>query len=222
MAHSIRFTYDTPRSDVVLKEDEIEDLIEMLYRWGDTRFHIIFSDKHKKWRGSAQWRALEREHEINIYVDNIKKDVKTGIAIAGSQPAPEGSIRAGIAMVLCHELQHCNQVKFHKQDAKSTFYGGHQYWNLASEREARGYVDEKLNEICAYFNIKPTMRRAAVHTDGDESKEVKAIIRLLSECDRVTSDDINDELRASNLMSPANFSAVKRGLLKKGIKTSAR
>ena len=48
-------------------------------------------------------------------------------------------------MVLVHEIQHGNQYKFHKMD--SSFFNEHGYWNHASEREARSYADEKLNEI---------------------------------------------------------------------------
>lgn len=212
MAHTIRFTKDT--LDTVLSDDEVRDIIEMLYRWGDDKFNIIFAKKHKRWRGLAQWDSLAREHNVTLYIENIKRDYSVGTVIAGSQKAP--SVRAGVAMVLAHELQHCNQVKLHKQDARSGFYGQHHYWNLPCEREARGFVDDRMNEICAYFGLPPVMRRASIKVPTD-TKELQAVIRLLLECDGVTSEDINDELRASHLLSPANVSVVKEGLRKAGV-----
>jgi hypothetical protein len=59
--------------------------------------------------------------------------------------------------------------------------------------------------------------RQAVAKVGNDEVELAAVISLLSECDRVSPEDINDELRVSNLLSPTNVSAVRRGLQELGV-----
>lgn len=216
MAHSIRFTYTNPQTaNNILSQDEVKDLIEMFYRWDDAKFNIVFDKKHKRWRGTAQWLGIERTHEIVLYVENIKRDFKEQNIVGGSQkPVTE---KMAMAMVLAHELQHCNQVPLHRQDNNTSFYSGHQYWNLASEREARGFVDEKLNEMCAYFGLPPQMRDQVSRIEEDSSPELDDVITLLAECDEVSPEDVNDELRASGILKPNNVAIVRRALAGLGI-----
>lgn len=193
----------------------MKDLIEILFRWDDTNFHIIFEKKHKKWRGCQSWNDMSREHEVSLFHENIVRDFERGHVIGGSQKA--STLKIAEAQVLAHELQHCNQQRLHKNTADSTFFNGHRYWNLASEREARGFVDERLNEIYAYFDATPIMRRAPAVSECDTGDELDEVITLLAECDSVTPEDVNDELRASKILKPANVIYVKQALIARGV-----
>ena len=211
MAHSINYI---TRTVSVLDRYEVEDLIELLYRWGDSKFNIIFEQKDKKSgvRGRAVWHSFENIHEVTLFVDTITKHFHEGKRLGGNQPAK--TLKAAFAMVLAHELQHCNQKILHK-NVDSAFYTGHRYINLACEREARGFVDERLNEIHAYFGIENQSRSVNISQNDDE--ELSRVIDLLGECEFITTTDINDELRASKIMNPNNFMTIKNALVERGI-----
>jgi hypothetical protein len=211
MAHKISFL---DFNDFLLDEEEARDIIEMFFVWGDSKFIITTDEKEKRWRGYHQWFDMAREHKITLSKKNITRDFNDKARVGGNHVAP--TLKVAAAMVLVHELQHANQVKLHKPIAGSSFYTEHHYWNRACEREARGYVDEKLNEICAYFGVPPVMRSGsrAAATDHDE---VDAVVDLLSECEYVSMDDIKDELRISNVLNPSTVKHVRGELISRGV-----
>jgi hypothetical protein len=221
MAHSYKFE---GMEDFALSESEIKDIVEMFYRWEDSKF-VFDQDKMAKrtYRGQhvCMW---DGTHKISFSMKNIEKDFKNKQRIACNMPAP--TLKVAAAMVLAHELQHANQEKLHK--GEMGFYGRmqgttkngnprmKQYWGRACEREARAFVEEHLNEICAYFAAPFQMRRkaATIGDNGSENREVSAVAALLKECPQVTMDDVRDELRASKILTPANVQAVL-GILRK-------
>lgn len=215
MAHS--YQYENMER-FALSRSEIEDIVEMFYRWEDSKFKFIEGKMDKAtYRGQhvCRWDGL---HEITFSMKKIEKDFKSGKKIACNMKAP--TLKVAAAMVLMHELQHANQEKMHK--GEMGFYGmmqgvnarGNprmkQYWGRACEREARSFVEEHINEVCAYFAAPFQMRRkaAAIGDNGSESREVSAVAALLKECPGVTMDDVRDELRASKILTPSNVQAV--------------
>lgn len=201
MEHNI--TFDSTFSDFILTQNEVMDLIQLFYRWDDATFLIKQDENERSFRGQHQM-TMGNIHNITLVKKNIEKDFKTGLRIGCNHTAP--TLKVAAAMVLVHELQHANQTKFHKQ-SETAFYRDHRYWDRACEREARAYVDEHLNEICAYFSVPPPMRRKQFgHGVGQE--EVLAVADLLCECSDVTMEDIKEELRASKVLTPGNVKIV--------------
>ena len=211
MAHSIRFSNF---EDFLLTQDEAQDLVDMFYRWEDARFFIHVDNKQLHYRG-MHTRTPDGLHTIMLCKRNIVRDFRKGTTMGGNMKAP--ALRAAAGMVLVHELQHANQTKLHR--AEEGFYRDHKYWNRACERDARQFVDEHMNEICAYFGVEaPARRKVSASIPGDE--EAQAVIGLLSECSAVTMDDVRDELRASKILTPENVARVVQSLREQGIDIS--
>lgn len=223
MAHSI--TFDKTFSGFVLSEDEVRDFIEMFYRWEDSKFLICRDEKERKFRGqhSQDWSGT---HIITLVEKNIKRDFDAKKRTGGNFVAPSLKIAAG--MVLAHELQHANQTKLHKHE--TTFYGKaggmtptgkprmKQYWGRACEREAREFVDNKMPEICAYFQTPWEGRGGpTIGNHGDANREAAAVAELLQECSEVTMEDVKEELRASKILNPRNVIFVVEELKRNGV-----
>ncbi len=220
MAHRVVFNdFD----DFILNEDEVRDFIDLFYRWGDATFRINTDEKERKWRGLHSTGLGEHSHTITLSQKNITRDFNRKIRIGGNMVAP--SLRVAAGMVLAHEIQHANQAKFHLNEMG--FYGKkigltptgrerkQQYNNRACERDARQFVDEHLNEICAYFSVDPPTRRKPLGP-GISQEEVLAVADLLGECSEVSIEDIKDELRASKVLTPNNVQLVLGRLQEQG------
>jgi hypothetical protein len=207
-----------------LSKKEIEALIDLYYRWDDTTFYINHEINKKSARGehNSDWAG---NHYIALAKKAIHNSFNKKQAIGGTIVPP--TLKVACACTLVHELQHANQVKFHK--GEMGFYGRmsgvnakgnprmKHYWGRACEREARAYVDEHINEICAFFAVDPP--RPTVSMGGRVGQdEVMSVADLLCECEEVTLDDIKDELRISKVLTPNNFKTVMAELKKRGFK----
>jgi hypothetical protein len=212
--HEITFDRFENMRDL-LTEQAVRDFIEMFYRWGPTHFKIVgvrnatearrYLDEPKlkgAVRGVHQFFPLSDRHMIVLVRDSIIDGFKRSRHLGGNVIPP--TLQAGAAMVLAHELQHANQHKIHKGD--SGFFKEHAYFDKATERDARAFADEKLDEICAYFGVPPP-RRKPVERPPEES-EVDDVIELLRDIPDVTMDDIREELRASKILNPKNVKKV--------------
>lgn len=220
MAHNIKFL-DFQGFDL-LSTLQIKELIEMFYRGGDVNF-VISSLDHPKNLGDASYDGFSRTHTIRLSKKNIKKYFSLTGQSGGDLRAPD--IKVAAASVLLHELQHCNQNLLHK--GNGIFWGKlggvqkdgkprmKRYRGRACEREARMFADERLNELCAYFNLPPAGRRP--ENRAEDHEELDAVVDLLAEIDNPTMDDIRDELRVSGLLRPSNVMIVKRELLEMGV-----
>ena len=197
-----RIQFDESFAGFILTEDEVRDFIDLFYRWDSGRFLIRRDEKERKFRGEHCY-GLDGLHTITLVQKNIRRDYDQGKRVGGNMVAPTIQVAAG--MVLAHELQHANQSKTHLRS--EGFFNEHRYWNRACERDARMFVDEHLNEICAYFAVPPPMRgRVEGGVVGQD--EVLAVADLLGECSDVTMEDIKDELRASRILNPKNVATV--------------
>lgn len=221
MGHSITFVdFD---KNFPLSQKEIEQLVDLFYRWGDTKFFISHDISKRGARGEHHhtWDG----HFIALAKKAIHNSFEKKIAVGGTIVPP--TLKVACACTLVHELMHANQVKFHA--GEKGFYGkmngvnakGHprmkHYWGRACEREARAYVDEHINEICAFFAVDPP--RPTVSMGGRVGQdEVMSVADLLCECEEVTLEDIKDELRISKVLNPSNFKIVMEELKKRGFK----
>jgi hypothetical protein len=211
VAHSFRFT---DYAGFILSEAQARDFVEMFYRWGDAKFNITTNEKERRWRGECRSDGFGG-HTITLCRKNIVRDFNMKLSVGGNILAP--TIECAAGMVLAHEIQHANQTKLHK--FQEGFWKDHRYWNRACERDARLFVDEHANEICAYFSAPPPMRRG-IGGGGDQGGEVLAVADLLCECEAVSMDDVRDELRASKVLNPVNVAAVIARLRESGIEVS--
>lgn len=221
MAHNIKFV-DFQGFDL-LNTLQVKDIIEMFYRGSDINFVICAHNLDGNTMGNASYDGFTKTHTIKLCQRNIKKFFEKQGQAGGDLKAPD--IRTAAASVLVHELQHCNQNLIHKDNG--IFWGKlggitkdgkprmKRYRGRACEREARAYADEKLNELCVYFNLPPVARRAENRVEDHE--ELDAVIDLLAEIDHPTMDDIKDELRASGLLRPNNVMIVKKELTEMGV-----
>jgi hypothetical protein len=207
MDHSIHFK-DFGR--FILDEHEVQDFIEMFYRWGPAKFTVQTDEKEKVFRGQCHT-DMGGHHLITVVRKNIERDFHYKQRIGGNFVAPTLKVAAGA--VLAHELQHANQSKLHK--FTEGFFQSHRYWNRACERDARQFADEHLAEICAYFGVDAPVRRKG-QTIADASQEALSVAGLLSECSQVTMEDIRDELRASKALTPSNVAIVIESLQAQG------
>ena len=207
-----------------LSQAEIVELIDLFYRWGDATFYVNHDIDKPGTRGQhhSDWAG---HHYIALAKKAIHNSFKNKQPIGGNVIAP--TLKVACACTLVHELMHANQVKFHK--GEMGFYGkmigtnarGNQrmkhYKGRACEREARAYVDEHINEICAFFAVEP-LRPIATLGGRVGQDEVLSVADLLCECEEVSLDDIKDELRISHILNPSNFKTVMDVLKKKGFK----
>lgn len=216
MAHRIEIV-GLENMDGLLTEQAVRDTINLYYRWGDARFKVIcfrnipemrrfHNDPRVKpgVRGEHRWNAFDRLHTISLVRNNIEKAFKEKNAAGGNLPPP--ALVAAPVMVLTHEIQHANQTQLHPSSPDSSFWNEHRYMNRACEREARAFVDEHLDEICAYFSLPPVRDRRKVRTGVEQ--ELEDIVDLLCECTEVTMDDVREELRASKILNPKNVTRV--------------
>jgi hypothetical protein len=211
-----RVKFDDSFSGFILREDEIRDLVDLFYRWDDGCFIFRCDEKERKFRGEHRY-DLGGGHTITLVRKNILRDYESGKSVGGNMVAP--TLRVAAGMVLAHELQHANQSKQHTRT--EGFFKDHRYWNRACERDARAFVDEHLNEICAYFAVVPPMRSTVV--DGVVGQdEVLAVADLLGECSDVTMEDIKDELRISKALNPKNVALVLERLRSQGFEIRRR
>lgn len=207
-----------------LSTKEIRELIDLFYRWEDTTFTIDHKITKSGTRGehTSDWSG---KHYISLAKRAIANSFKKNTPCGGTIRAP--TLKVACAATLVHELMHANQVKYHK--GEMGFYGKmlgetakgrprmKHYWGRACEREARAYVDEHFNEICAYFAVDPP--RPTVSMDGRVGQdEVMGVADILCECEEVTLDDIKDELRISKALTPSNFKTVVEEMKKRGFK----
>lgn len=213
MAHIILFKESF--QGFILTEPEVTDLIEMFYRWGDSTFVIGCADR-ADFMGEHSGHA--GDHVITLCRSSIEHEFEAKKRVGGNLPAP--NLRIAAACVLAHELQHANQTKIHR--LKGKFFGHlggrdklgrtkmQRYWHRACERDARQFVDERMPEICAYFDAPfQTMRNggavvAKEWTDGGPQR----VAALLREGGRATMDDIREALRAEGVLSPAAVAEV--------------
>ena len=221
MAHNIKFI---DFEDSILTEEQVIDFIEMYYRFGDATFEIIISNKSGKTCGNHIYHPWERRHVITLFPRALRYVISRNMSIGGNHKFTDEKI--AMAAVLTHELQHANQAAYHKHG--SSFYGHlpgvteggkgrmRQYHNRACERDARAFVDDRTNEIYAYFSATPPMRRF-VTAMGKDQDELSAVADVLGECSDVTMDDVKDELRASKMLTPTNVSLVIQKLQSRGI-----
>jgi hypothetical protein len=210
-----------------LTAEIIHDFIDMIYRWKDADFNIhIFtnaSEMRKHWGdprikgtllGEHRGSSMTNTHHISLVHDNIVKNLKRDVFPAGNNFKAH-TTTMGYVMVLVHELTHANQREHHYDD--SQFFQKKGYWNRACEREARGTVDDRINEICVYLNEEPP-RRHKKKVD-DDSEEVEAVVDILCECEEITMDDIRDELRASKILNPKNVQMVIEKINQRAVST---
>lgn len=197
-----RIQFDESFSGFVLTEDEVRDFIGLFYRWGAGRFLIRRDEKERRFRGEHCC-GMDGVHVITLVEKNIRRDFEKKQRVGGNLVAPTLQVAAG--MVLAHELQHANQSRQHLRT--EGFYTDHRYWNRACERDARQFVDEHLNQICAYFAVDPPMR-GRVEEVAPGQEEVLAVADLLGECSDVTMEDIKEELRTSKVLNPKNVATV--------------
>ncbi len=210
-------------SDFILSEDEVRDFIDLFYRWDDSTFFVRVDEMERKFRGQHSLGFAGQSHTITLVKKNITRDFNKKSSIGGNMVAP--TLRVAAGMVLAHEIQHANQAKLHKDEMG--FYGKKlgltptgkprmkQYWGRATERDARQFVDEHMNEICAYFSVDPPMRQKSTEPGVDQD-EVLVVADLLCECSEVSMEDIKEELRASKVLTPSNVRIVLERLQEQG------
>jgi len=224
MAHT--FTFENFDYFLLTKE-EVMDIVELFYRWEDAKFRFVDGKCSKSTYLGQHNYGWDGVHIITFNKKLIERCFERKVSIGGNfSIAP--TVKMAAAQVIVHELMHANQEKLHH--GEKGFYGIKngvtktgkpkmaRYHGRACEREARDYVDVKMNELLAYFNL-PSQKGpkvAMVETKAEVNREAAAVSELLQECSKVTFEDINDELRASKIMSPANFMAVVSELKKRG------
>jgi hypothetical protein len=206
----------------LLSKEEIKDMLELFYRGGDRNFVIIAKKSDPKFAGQADHDFFSNTSVITL----VEKNIRAAHAMKHSCGAnfPHSNIKVLAATTLAHEVQHINQMILHKRTGK--FFGHlggtnakgqwrmQHYGNRACETDARAFADEKLSEICAYFNVEcPKRERVATNNEN----ELDDIIDVFSACDSVSMDDIKEELRSSKILSPSNVAFVKTELATLGI-----
>lgn len=215
MGHSIEFEL-ARNYEALLSTDEVEDFVNLFYRWNDTKFLIIGRDENPFRRGSHIYVHSERTHRITLSAAAIIRGVDGRMRMGGSGPAP--TARVGIAMVLTHELQHANQAGQHL--ATERFYTHRDYNSRPCEREARAFVDSHMTEILTLVApelLRVKLPQTALCADHDEVEDVLEVLQGLSE---VSLTDIRTELRLSGISSPKNVQKIREILFGRGVKVT--
>jgi hypothetical protein len=219
MAHRFAFDSFASISDL-LNEAQVQDFVEMFYRWGDSQWCLAANEKFKRLRGVHSYNPFTDTHTITLCRKNIVEAFEKKLTCGGNVGGSAPTLQVAAGFVLAHEIQHANQTKLHRP-TDQFFYGKHRkggpekpdpkYWNRACEREARQFVDERASEICAYFGAPaPSMlsERTGARSIGDDGPELLAVADLIGECSEFDLEDVKAELRASGILNPVNVTRV--------------
>lgn len=212
MAHIV--TFEDFGGFQLLSQQDVIDLIDLFYRWGDARFHVIGHDKHPNRRGSHIYNGMTRTHVITLSRNNIEDGVRSAGRMGGNTKAPDS--RAGAAMVLAHELQHANQSQLHTHN--EVFYTVKRYNRRPCERDARSFVDDNMDVIMDFLGRERPVAVKRASAMESLVNPVGEVTDLLGECEEVSVEDIGDELRRMGANNPKNVLSVKKALSDRGVR----
>lgn len=227
-SHRVIFR-DSFKNFTLLNEQNVVDFIEAFYVYDDPNSTWIIEHETGSvdFNGQHIYNPNTREHTISLSEKNIRRQHSSGRRdFGGNLKLPDIDVKMSAALVLAHEIQHANQAKSHK--GNELFYGYlggfngkgiprmNHYKGRACERDAREFVDVHLDEIFAYFDLPSPRRHRVLVPDAQD--EVAEIADLLSECEKISMDDIRNELRSSNVLNPKNVQRVLQILQERGLK----
>jgi hypothetical protein len=197
---------------------EVEDLIGVLYRGPeDKRFSVIGQlapGTKKTTLANCVFLSYENTHVIRMDLRKISAALGHG-NMGGNRPAP--TLRMALAMVLAHEIQHANQAvnPFNHRTSHSKPFQS--YHGRAQEIDARRSVDENIEVIARVMNEKAPYNAVKVAEVEPETVDLKPIVDDLCECETLTVEDLNEELRSIGASNPKNLQALRAKLEKKGV-----
>lgn len=221
MAHRITFDTSYSRMQTLLSKDEVRDIIDMFYRFGDSNFFVTCDASKKKrgLRGSHSYNGLTRTHTIFLSRDEIQKGVDEKMRMGGNTNAP--SYKMGAVMVLVHELQHANQAIIHGSGSSMHRRVPFQtYLSRPCERDARAYVDSNLDQIAAFCQVEVDHKLRAKVVDLDDEKiedELEDLADALEDTIEIHVRDLNEELRLSGMNNSKNIQALIQMLKERGV-----
>lgn len=209
MTHVITF-YNFHVLEEYISKEEITDIIDLFYKWRDSKFSIVCLDERSNLRGLYMYKEFEKMHVITLNLFSIQNSILKKMRVGGNFPST--SVRIGIAMVLVHEIQHANQGGVHKRNEH--FYTHENYETRPCEQEARYTVDSNMRSILSILNeddfcYLPIYKNEIVVKDS-----VEDVARIFKSFAQVSIFDIIEELRLSGLNCPKNVLKI-RSLLEK-------
>lgn len=200
MPHRITF-HRVEGAPAHLSEQEMRDLVDVLYRWDDSSFVITLDRKDGTRRGQHSWNPMTRNHAISLFHTNIAEAIRLRQRLGGNMSADDPKL--GAAMVLAHELQHANQSQTHSTNEQ--FYRKKEYNKRPAEREARAFVDDNIETIAAIIGhplASAPLSPPAMDPDADPAKLVADDIGGPSE---VSLGQVREALRELDACNPLSI-----------------
>lgn len=219
MANTVKVCNYNPNLGL-LSEQEIRDLVDVLFRGG--RSFYVYGSMHeskakpgpsgRKTLGLHMFHTITDEHEIYLDPIGIIETFEMSRPTGGNRIAPTPEMAMG--MVLAHEIQHANQTIVHSTHP-TAFYGRKRsrYRTRACEREARMFADDSVPLIAGVLGVE-MQKEQLVEVPPDE---LELLADCLAEADEITTVDIVEELRQSGLNNAVNVFKVKALLEDRGV-----
>lgn len=222
MAHTI-IVYGS--CDELVSRDQIRELIEMNYLGREFPISMIVGPcpgEKKKFSilaGLHIWNGLEKKHTIYVDPSSVKKMFELGRGVGGNKRPID--MKHAIVSAIVHEVQHANQILKHK--AGHAFYSEGKYVNRACERDARGYVDERYDELAVYLGLSlPEIALPPPIADEETYEEICQIAECFQDIGSVTLRDLTEELRNSRINTLKNLDILRKLLVETGVEIKTR
>lgn len=192
----------------LVDEATLGEFIDIFFGCRDSNFVVKLEDSdppNENIRGSLA--ATFRGFTITIWVKNIQAHMQRGLRLGGNLTFAR-DVRHGVYLVLAHELRHAHQFIFHGH-SRALNAGG--YLGRASEVDARRFVDESYESICAFVDVDPIVPGVS-----DPISEV--VDALACHTERVSSEMIWEHVLPLSGDMNLNYGLVLHGLIDRGVK----
>lgn len=217
-----------------LTQQNIEDFIELFYRWPEDGSIFKFEIDGKNPKGIlGECSYFEWGYRLHLWQKEIREAFEQGEHSPGGNTMPPRDIRVATGMVLLHELGHANQWPLFKGQGK--FYGKlggvdergrvrmQSYFHRACEREARRFADEKLREACAYFGVPfhGTLQAPGMRAVVDQGTALQNALAQFQGPSDINLKDLKEALRGAGCLNPKAVADARSELAGRGVKVSS-
>lgn len=202
--------------ELYISRQHARDIVDVLSKVQDPdlTIHGKMEREHAR-RPTLGLHVNEIDGSHSIYLDprKIYRATTMGLRAGGNRPVKNGSL--AIAAVLAHEIQHMNQSVLH-DDTFRKFYGSKRskYKTRPCEVEARNFADANLHVLAGIIGVK-FEKNESVFVPQSEVDDV--IECFLEGEEKVSVQDIVDELRLSGVNNVVNVKKVKDALAPYGL-----
>lgn len=218
MAHAVHvYGLKETLEEGTFSNQEIVDAIDSFFDGPDSSFavYIVMNGADPEMRGFHLYTG-RGHHSITIYRGSIERAIARRLPMGGNVTVPL-DLRAGLALVLAHEIRHATQSAFHGIIGNTALYRG-KYLGRPCEVDARRFVDEKFSQVMAL--IGRGVRPNAMQSRSDRKAELDQIVSIFRGEESVSRNDLTVELSYSRVPNESGLRYLVRSLTTAGVKVA--